>query len=410
MRHFARATELALCLLVMLSTCSGPPGQSASISGIVTASNPALGPTVQPTITPAASGAGVAPSPALEVPAPPLSGVTAPATSGQLPPAILDRAVQMDTYLSGLVQQNTFSGAVLVAYQGHVLLSRGYGMANREQALPAAASTRFRLASVTKPLTALGVLRLVAQGQVQLDAPICTYFDPCPAAWQPLTVANLLHHTSGLPDYTDFPDYPNVEQLPATSEQVVARFRDMPLAFPPGAGYDYCNSNFVLLSLIIERVTGKHYADYMRDEIFAPLGMRDTGLDPGDFSPLGGTRGYAGGVLDIPANVSNLYGAGNLYSTVEDLYKLAVALDAGTLLPADLTAQMTTPGDGRYGLGWMIEQRGPNRLIFHPGSISGVASWFGRYPDAGLTIIVLSNDYYANVYGIADSLAAQIFN
>jgi CubicO group peptidase (beta-lactamase class C family) len=352
------------------------------------------------------------PTPVLEAPALPLSAVMAPATTGQLPPEALDRAAQMDAYLSGLAQQGAFNGAVLVAYRGQVLLSKGYGMANREQGLPAMAGTRFRLASVTKPLTALGVLRLVARGQVNLEASVCDYLDPCPGAWQPISVSNLLHHSSGLPNYTDFADYPNVEQQPATPDQVVARFRDMGLAFAPGSTYQYCNSNYVLLGLIIERASGRPYADYMRDELFGPLGMANTGLDPGDFSPLGGTRGYRSGSLDIPANVSNLFGAGDLYSTVEDLNRLAVALNAGTLLPAELTAQMETPGLGRYGLGWMIEQRGPNRLVYHPGSISGAATWFGRYPEAGVTIVVLSNDYdeYNTVFAIADQLAALALN
>ena len=405
MRHLARATELAICLLVLLTTCSAPFGPSAPLAGLGAASNLVSGAMRQATVTP-----GTAPTSALDAPAPPLAAILSPASTGQLAPAILDRATQMDAYLSGLAKQDAFSGAVLVAYQGHVLVSRGYGLANREQALAATAHTRFRLASVTKPLTAIGVLRLVAQGRVNLDAAICTYFAPCPPAWQPLTVAHLLHHTSGLADYADFADFPNFEQLPATPEQVVARFRDLPLTFAPGSLYDYCNSNFLLLSLIIERVTGQPYADYMRAELFAPLGMENTGLDPGDFSPLGGTRGYASGALDIPLNVSNLYGAGNLYSTVEDLYKLTQALDTGSLLPPDLVTQMTTPGLGRYGLGWMIEQRGPNRLVYHPGSMSGVATWFGRYPDVGLTVIVLSNDYYANVSSIAESLAAQLFH
>lgn len=401
MRHLARATVLALCLLVLLTTCSAP-GRGPGISGFTAAPTPGVGPTVLPTVTPAlAVGAGAPDTP-------PLAAMMAPASTGQAPPDAAARAAQLDAYLAGLAQQGAFSGAVLVAYKGQVLLSQGYGMANREEGLAAAARTRFRLASVTKPLTAIGVLRLVAQGKLSLSAPICDYLSPCGPAWQPVTVSDLLHHSSGIADLADFANFASYEQLPTTPDQLVARFRDMPLGFAPGALYDYSNSNYVLLALIIERVAGKPYADYMRDELFAPLGMADTGLDPGDFSPLGRTRGYAGGALDIPLDVSNLYGAGDLYSTVEDLNRLAQALDAGALLPPDLAAQMATPSNGRYGLGWMIEQRGANRLVYHPGSMSGAATWFGRYPDAGLTIVVLSNDYYANVYAIADELARLV--
>lgn len=409
MRHVARLVGIALCLLVLLTTCSAP-GRGARISGFVAAPTAVLGPTVQPTVTPAPGD--LAGAPALPIEAgqatPPLAAMMSPATTGQAPQDLAARAAQMDSYLATLAQQSSFSGAVLVAYKGQVLLSRGYGLANREEGRPASSTTRFRLASVTKPLTAIGVLRLVAAGKIGLDAPICDYLDGCPAAWAPVTVAHLLSHSSGLPNYTDFAEFSAVEQLPATPDQVVARFRDLPLGFTPGSIYHYTNSNYVLLGKIIERVSGLSYPDYMHQELFAPLGMADTGYDPGDFSPLNGTRGYAGGVLDIPLDTSNLYAAGGLYSTVEDLFKLAEALDAGRLLPDELAERMVTPAVGRYGLGWMIEQRGANRLVYHPGSMSGAATWFGRYPDVGLTIIVLSNDYYADVYSAADYLASLV--
>ncbi len=407
MRNIARVTGLALCLLVLLTTCSAPmSGQAPVISRFSAEPTPAAGPTILPTVTPLpGSGASAGAS---GPDAPPLAAMMEPAPAAQPSPDLLSRAAQMDAYMAGLAEQGAFSGAVLVAYRGQVLLSQGYGMANREQGIPASADTRFRLASVTKPITALAVLRLVAAGKLALGASICEYLSPCPPAWQPVTLTHLLNHTSGIADLADFADFALVEQLPATPDQLVARFRDLPLAFTPGELYDYSNSNYVLLALIIERAAGRPYADHLRAEIFDPLGMADTGIDPGDFSPLGGTRGYAGGAPDIPINVSNLYGAGDLYSTVGDLYRLATALDAGTLLPPDLAALMTTPSSGRYGLGWMVEQRGPHRLVYHPGSMSGAATWFGRYPDAGLTVIVLSNDYYANVFAVADELARYV--
>lgn len=409
MGQIARLAGLACCLLVLLATCSAP-GRPARISSFVAAPTALPGPTVLPSVTPAPDAANVLPTPALELgqPAPPLAAVMAPASTGELPPDMLARAAQIDGYLATLAQQGSFSGAALIAYQGRTLLSRGYGLANREQGIPATTTTRFRLASVSKPLTAIGVLRLAAAGRLSLDASICDYLALCPLAWAPVRVIDLLGHTSGLPNYTDFAEFVNQEQQPATPEQVVARFRDLPLGFAPGSVYHYTNSNFVLLGMIIERVSGQSYPEFMRQELFAPLGMRDSGYDPGDFGPLNGTRGYSGGALDIPLNTSNLFAAGGLYSTVDDLSKLMQALDAGRILPGDLVARMETPGQGRYGLGWMIEQRGAQRLVYHPGSMSGAATWIGRYPDAGVTIVLLSNDYYTNVFAIADYLAAQL--
>jgi CubicO group peptidase (beta-lactamase class C family) len=408
MLHLVRIAGAAVCLLVLLSTCSSLDRTRISAFS----PTPAPGPTLLPTVTPMPGQVGAAPAPAPPIEpgqaTPPLAAMMVPATTGELPPELIERAAEMDTYLATLTQQGGFSGAVLVAYQGRILLSRGYGLANREEGIIASAETRFRLASVTKPLTALGVLRLAAAGKVNLDASVCDYLDGCPPAWAPITVAHLLGQSSGIPNFTDFADFPSVEQRPTTPDQVIARFRDLPLGFVPGSVYQYTNSNYVVLAKVIERVTGLSYEAFMREEIFAPLQMNDTGLDPGDFGPLGGTRGYSGGALDIPLDVSNLYGAGDLYSTVGDMYKLAQALDGGRILPGDLAARMVTPGNGRYALGWMVEQRGPHRLVYHPGSMSGAATWFGRYPDVGVTIIVLSNNYYANVFAVADYLAGRV--
>ncbi len=411
MRHRPHLIGLAACLLVLLATCSLPftGGRPLRVAAFIAAPTTILGPTVLPTVTPVAAPAA---TPALEPPAaPPLAAVLAPARTGDgapLAPELLARAAQMDAYMTALAQQGAFSGSVLVAARGRVLLSRGYGMANREEGIAATATTRYRLASVTKPLTALGVLRLAAAGKLDLDASVCVYLDNCPPAWAPITVAHLLSHSSGLANYTDFAEFAAVELSPSTPDQTIARFRNLPLGFVPGAMYHYTNSNYVVLGRLIERVAGTSYEEFLRRELFQPLGMQDTGLDPGDFGPLNGTRGYAGGQLDIPLDVSNLFAAGDLYSSVEDLYKLARALDAGRVLPPELVARMTTPGHGSYGLGWKIEQRGAHRLIYHPGSMSGAATWFGRYPDQGVTIIVLSNDYYTNVYAIADYLAGQV--
>lgn len=409
MRQIARLVGLAACLLVLLTTCS-MPGRATRISGYVTPPTAILGPTVQATVTPgpAAAGAGAASPLESGQPAPPLAAMMAPASTGELPPDLAARIAQMDSYLATLAQQGAFSGSALVAYKGRVLFSGGYGLANREEGIPAGARTRYRLASVTKPLTSLGVLRLVAAGKLSLDASVCDYLDNCPPAWGPVRIVDLLSQTSGLANFTDFAEFPTFEQRPATPDEVLARFRDLPLGFAPGTVYQYTNSNYVVLARVIERVSGQSYESYMRQELFAPLGMDDTGLDPGDFGPLGGTRGYSGGALDIPLDVSNLYGAGDLYSTVEDLLKLATALDEGRVIPADLAARMVTPVQGQYALGWMIGQRGPYRLVYHPGSMSGAATWFGRFPDAGVTIVVLSNDYYANVFAVADFLAGQV--
>lgn len=411
MRSNARLVGLAICLLVLLTTCSAPrQGDSTRLSAFV--ATPAAGaqvspgqPTVLPTVTPLPEAwAGATAAPLDPTPAP-LAAVLAPVASAELAPI----AAQMESYLSLLADQGNFSGAALVAYRGQLLVRKGYGLANQELEIPADAQTRFRLASVSKPLTALAIMQLVQADKVELRSSICTYLRDCPGAWEPITVHDLLAHTSGLQNYTDFLSFADVETRPASTAEVIGRFRDLPLEFSPGQAYHYTNSNYVLLGKIIEDVSGEDYPSYMGGHIFRPLGMRNTGYDSGDGAALSGTRGYVGvGVAATPIDTSNLFAAGGLFSTVDDLYALAQALSAGTLLPPELLAQMYTPNFFGYGYGWKIESRFGHPVIYHPGLMSGAITYLGFYPDDDLTVIVLSNNEYTNAGATADYLAGMI--
>ncbi|MBX0329573.1 serine hydrolase [Oscillochloris sp. ZM17-4] len=400
-RWAARAVETA-----MSRPWPRPIGQSLRAEALQIDA-PIGQPTVLPTVTPLPTAA---PAPPADAPTPaPLAAVLAPAQGGALSPDLQPIAAQMDSYLSQLAEQGSFSGAALVAYRGQMLVRKGYGLANQELNIPAGAQTRFRLASVSKPLTALAVMQLVQTGRVDLRSSICTYLHDCPSAWGAITVHDLLAHTSGLQNYTDFLAFADVETKPATPDAVIARFRDLPLEFAPGSAYHYTNSNYVLLGRLIEDVSGATYPDYMRDHIFLPLGMMNTGYDTGDAAALSGTRGYIGvGTPATPIDTSNLFAAGGIFSTVDDLYALLNALDDGSLLPADILSEMYTPNFFNYGYGWKIEQRFGHRVIYHPGLMSGAVTYIGRYPDDGLTVIVLSNNENTNAGATADYLAGMI--
>jgi CubicO group peptidase (beta-lactamase class C family) len=308
-------------------------------------------------------------------------------------------AESIDRYMSDLVAARLFHGAVLVARGDAIIISKGYGEA--DTGVPAGALTRFRLASVTKQFTALGVLILVNQGKIGLDAPICEYLEGCPDTWRPVTVRHLLNHTSGIVDYTDFADFEPAEMHPATPQQLVARFRDFPLSFAPGAMFDYCNSNYVLLGLIIERASGQSYPDFMRAAIFEPLGMRDTGYDTSAGQVSGGAVGYTffdqkSGFLDA----STLYAAGGLYSTAEDLFHWKRALGTERLVPRALLDQMFTPVHMGYGFGFKIDSHNSWRRIGHAGNMTGVSNFVTFYPERDLIVVVLSNMQYADAIGI----------
>jgi len=331
------------------------------------------------------------------------------AASVQLEP--LSRLGQSsDNYLSDIVNAGWFQGAVLVARNGKVIISKGYGMADAAHGTPNSAQTRFRLASVTKQFTAAAIMILQARGQLNVQDAICAHLPDCPDAWRDVTIQNLLTHTSGIPNYTDFMSYEPSQMQPATPDQLIARFRDQPLLYPPGTTYSYENSDYVLLGRIIEHVTGQSYGDFLHDAIFGPLQMRDSGVAGG----LGNAPGYAVGYSSVgtpaaPLDTSTLFSAGSVYSTVEDMYRWDQALSSDVLLPAALRSQMFTPFLRDYAFGWKVDRPGDRLRISHPGLIDGFATYIARYPDDHVTVIVLGNLDSADAAGIGDYLASLVF-
>jgi CubicO group peptidase (beta-lactamase class C family) len=320
----------------------------------------------------------------------------------------LGRAI--DSYLNDIVGQGWFQGSVLVARGGTVLLSKGYGLADAARGIANTPRTRFRLASLTKQFTAMAILILQDRGQLNVRDSICAHLADCPAAWRPITIHNLLTHTSGLPNYTDFGDYDATQMLPATPAELVARFRDHPLLFPPGTQYMYENSDYVLLGQIIEQASGQSYGDFLRAAIFEPLGMRDTGVDPGQGGE-GQALGYrVPGELAPALDTSTLFAAGSLYSTVDDMYRWDQALYTTKLVPKPLLDAMWTPFMRDYGYGWWIATFNGHHEISHPGLIDGFATSIARYPDDQVTVIVLSNMSGADASSISNYIATMVFD
>src|SRR5262245_33638673 len=201
---------------------------------------------------------------------------TAPSPGTSLDPAI---AAKIEDYMQALVRASNFSGTMLLARNGVPLVSKGYGLANAEWQIPNAPDTKFRLGSITKQFTSMLIMRLQEQGKLKVQDPICTYISPCPDAWKPVTIHHLLTHTSGIPSYTDSPDYLKTMMVPKTLDDMVAGFRNLPLEFEPGSRFKYDNSGYFLLGVIIEKTSGRKYEEALKSEIFDPLGMNDTGYD-----------------------------------------------------------------------------------------------------------------------------------
>jgi CubicO group peptidase (beta-lactamase class C family) len=332
-------------------------------------------------------------------------------------------ATQLDAYLTHLEHSGVLSGAVLVAHDG-MLFEKGYDLADREANIPNTPQTRFRIGSITKQFTAMAVLILQDRGKLHVQDPVCLYVPNCPQDWQPITIENLLTHTSGIPDYINSPDFMATWTEPATPEELIARFEDLPLEFPPGLRFKYSNSGYTLLGYIIERVSGESYTTFLQQNIFTPLKMNNTGYDT-TYPPLPqyATGYYQGYSKPAPYDPSVLYAAGALYSTVEDLNVWDQALMMHKLVSQQALNAMFTPHvpcpppgpggcllheDMGYGYGWFIAAEPQGRLIYHVGHIDGFFTYNGFYPTSDLVVVVLSNLETTDVLKTGLTLASMV--
>jgi CubicO group peptidase (beta-lactamase class C family) len=216
-----------------------------------------------------------------------------------------------------------------------------------------------------------------------------------PAAWDKVTIFHLLTHTSGIPSFTGFPDYAKLEPFAATPAELVARFRDKPLEFEPGEKWNYSNSGYVLLTYLIEKISGDKYEKFVRENIFTPLGMKDSGYDSNTAIIPHRASGYVAGRNGYEhagfIHMSIPQGAGALYSTTEDLLKWEQGLFGGKVLQPASLEKMTTPFKNDYAFGLAVETAGGHKMIGHGGGIEGFNTELDYYPEDKLTVVVLEN-------------------
>jgi CubicO group peptidase (beta-lactamase class C family) len=249
-----------------------------------------------------------------------------------------DNPARMEQVVQSSVANKTFMGSVLVVRDKAVLLEKGYGSADLEWDIPNSPTTKFRLGSITKQFTAASILLLEERGKLNINDPVKKYMADAPAAWDKVTIYNLLTHTSGIPSFTGFPDYESTEGTATTPEKLVARFRDKPLEFEPGEKFKYDNSGYVLLGYLIEKISGQTYAQFVQENIFTPLEMKDSGYDSNTAIIMHRASGYSKGKEGIEnagyIHMSIPFSAGSLYSTVEDLARWEQGLFGGKVLSA----------------------------------------------------------------------------
>ncbi len=326
--------------------------------------------------------------------------------------AVLDEYITSDNPL--------FSGSILVARDGEVLLSKGYNYANWELKAPNSAQTKYRISSITKPFTATLIMMLDEGGLIGLEDRLCTYLPNCPAHWQDIKIHNLLNHTAGVPEYTTLLGADDASRDPHNVAGLVELFRDEPLAFNPGETYQYSNSNFILLGAVIEQVTGNRYEDYLQKALLNPLQMENTGLDYHSQILKDRAAGYqiqGRALVNAPyLDMSNAYATAGMYSTIEDLFRFDQALYSGQLLNQQSLENMFTPyygsdgSGGEYGYGWQISAIQGHHRDGHIGGINGFHVFLGRYPDDQVTIILLSNIETEDIEVLVTGLEEIIFN
>lgn len=343
-------------------------------------------------------------------------GLAAPPSAASVPqesrPAAPDAA--FDAWMRLAARNESFSGTVLVAKDGVPLFQRSYGLASHELNVPNADDTVYQLQSITKPFTAILIMMLQEEGRLNVNDRACDYLTDCPEAWRPITIHQLLTHTSGIEGYSRLPDWDEtLDSRTWWRAGAASLVRDLPLLFDPGEGYRYSNSGYSQLALIIERVSGKPLPELYRERILSPLGMNQTGFNTSRrVVPNLATGYYSLGstfINSTPQSLTSSYGAAGLTGTVRDLLIWDQALYANRLISKASYEQMIAHTANNYGYGWEIRNWFGRRQIGHAGSGFGYSSFIARFIDDGLTVIVLSNSDAASAGGAAQALAAIYF-
>jgi CubicO group peptidase (beta-lactamase class C family) len=323
------------------------------------------------------------------------------ATAARGPSSVL--AARADSVLSRY-EMYGMSGSVLVSHQGRTVLERGYGVANRQERTAAAAETRYDVASITKTFTAAAILRLAGRGLLSPADPISRFLGPVPADKQAVTIHHLLTHTAGFAL-----DPADAGITPAhTRAEFVARALSAPLLSAPGADYRYSNLGYGLLAIVVERASGRSFADFVTSELLAPAGLRSTELLGDAGLPTG--PGYATGYLpgredtlvaqpavphggpESPSWGKHPIGAVGVVSTAGDVHRWFEALTGGRVLPDSLVRVMFTPYHGDEAYGWHVGTApGVGRRVYRGGLRGGFTGLASSYPDHGVTIVYLLN-------------------
>ncbi len=315
-----------------------------------------------------------------------------------------------------MARQKVPGVAVAIVRGGEVVEARGYGLANVEHQVPVKPETIFQSGSVGKQFTAAAVMLLVEEGKLALSDPVTRFFPDAPAGWAGITVRHLLTHTSGIPDYTtDTLDY----RRDYTEDELAKLAYGLKLEFPPGARWNYSNTGYVLLGIVVGKVSGRFYGDLVAERVFRPLGMKTARVISEEDIVPNRAAGYrlVDGVLKNQEWVApklNTTADGSLYLSVLDLVAWDRGLRAGAVLKAGSWDEVYAPvrlNSGKtypYGFGWALEERGGENVRRHGGAWQGFKSEIARFLGSDLTIVVLANLAEADPERFTEGIASLL--
>lgn len=302
----------------------------------------------------------------------------------------------MEDYMNAEFSVNDFNGSVLVVQKGKTILQKSYGMADREWSVPNTNQSKYRIGSVTKQFAAAAILRLYEDGKLQLDDKLSKYLPDYPKG-DSVTIHMLLNHTSGIKNYTDIAEFWPKSILPLSHDSMIALFKNKPYDFSPGTKWNYSNSGYYLLGVIVEKVSGKKFSTYLQDEVINKAGLKNTSMDRLDSVLAYRAKGYDKLINGryrqaMLISMEGPFSAGAMFSTPEDLVIWTKALHENKVLSAATTTKMMTPYMGNYGYGLLIDSLKTHKRVWHNGGIPGFTSYLAYYPAEDISVVTISNN------------------
>ena len=329
---------------------------------------------------------------------------------------------QIDDLLSRYYDYKLFNGTALVAEKGKIIFEKGYGLANIEWNIPNKPDVKFRIGSITKQFTAALIMQFVEEGKIKLEGKITDYLPNYRKdTGDKVTIRELLNHTSGIKSYTNIPHmWSDSSRNHYTEEYFIKHFQSGDLEFEPGTSFAYNNTGYYLLAAIIEKVTHKTFGEVLKEKILIPLGMENSGAEEEEIPIAKKASGYLKFInkymLDPYIYMPNAMGAGNMYSTVEDMYKWDRALYTNKILSQESKKEMFTPNMAKYGFGWFIAKAPMDTngdsldIVWHTGGINGFNTIIFRIVSDSSLVLLFNNNGTAPLISMANKITKLLYN